>query len=235
MQPVSLRMLAFIVIIMFGIAGCGSADQPAAPSSDPDFSGTSDVKRPTDENETDDGSHTDSEPADGEQKKPKKDLQISSPDDSGKGEAEGSEEDRQPDYADFDVTESYNAAQPTLMGFSIGDSMARVTERFGKPFGSTAMIDGNDALTVYEYPGFMFGVDRNQSIVFIEVNSDRVNPGLNQTRVGSTAAQAVAALGEPYSMNDFVLLYQSDGVVLKFDLDPETSAIRSIKLFAEED
>lgn len=235
MKSVLERIIVSLIIIT-AIAGCASTDKPAAPGPSSDLTGfpePSDALHPIDAQPS-----SDEDPAmdENDRKKPKKDLHISSPDadapsEHGKAEDETQQNEQQPNY---DVTESYNAATPTLMGFTVGDSMTRVVERFGNPLGQTVMMDGEEQLIVYEYPGFQFGVDGNRAIVFIEVNSERVNPGLNQTRVGSTAEQAVQALGQPSSVNEYVLLYRSGGTVLKFDLDPATSEIRSIKLFAEE-
>lgn len=239
MRPVTrwFKMLSMLSIIV--IAGCFSAREPESPVNVSGLNGTpgqADIEATLDWQ----GPSESSSPSLSEVKKPKKDLQISSPETidatDSKGETEETIEAQQAGapQPNYDVEESYNAAKPTLMGFSVGDAMSAVISRFGKPLGESVMQDGDTTLIVYEYPGFMFGADRQQSIVFIEVNSDRINPGLNQVRIGSTAEEAVKALGEPSTLNEFVLVYGSGGVVLKCDLDPATSVIRSIKLFAEE-
>jgi hypothetical protein len=136
--------------------------------------------------------------------------------------------------SNYNVTDPYDSTKPTLMGFSVNDNMEAVITRFGKPISETEMNDGIGTLQVYEYPGFIFGANESNNLVFIEVNSNNVNPGLNQFRVGQSVEEASEALGSPDSLNEYVMVYKSGGLVLKIDLDPNSSVVRSIKLFAEE-
>ena len=133
----------------------------------------------------------------------------------------------------YDVHEPYDASKPTLMGFSIADRKDAVLHRFGSPEKELKMNDGVETLSVHHYPGFIIGTSSNGHIVFIEVNDGGVNPGLNQLRVGHTVSAAQQALGTPDSLNDYVMVYNSAGNVLKLDLDPEHGIVRSIKLFSE--
>lgn len=133
----------------------------------------------------------------------------------------------------YNVTEAYDASNPTLMGFTINATIDDVIERFEKPLSESIMNDGLESLQIYEYPGFIFGFSSTNQIVFIEVNSPAVNPGLNGLHVGQTVEEARKSLGTPDSLNEYVMIYSSHNLIMKLDIDPNFSIIRSIKLFAE--
>jgi len=142
-------------------------------------------------------------------------------------------ENKQTDTKVYNVTEAFDASNPTLMGFTIHDTLNKVLDRFETPVSESIMNDGTEHLRIYEYPGFIFGFDNMDKIVFIEVNSSEVNPGLNDLHIGQTVEHARTALGTPESLNEYVMIYSSNQVIMKLDIDPHSSTIRSIKLFAE--
>lgn len=131
----------------------------------------------------------------------------------------------------YDVNEPFNAGRPTLMGFKVHDKADDVLRRFGRPIDQFQMDDPEFPITVYEYPGFSIGFDPSKEIVFIEVNSDEVKPGLNGLRLGDGVGKALETLGKPDSKSDFVITFQSDDSTLKLDIDPASKTISSIKLF----
>ncbi len=133
----------------------------------------------------------------------------------------------------YHVTDAYDPTSPTLMGFTINDTLDQVIDRFGAPLSESIMNDGTEPLQIYEYPGFILGANSSDQIVFIEVNSTEVNPGLNKLHVGHTVEQARKSLGTPDSLNEYVMIFLADHVITKLDIDPNTNIIRSIKLFAE--
>jgi hypothetical protein len=183
----------------------------------------------------------------------KKDLTVSTPDQpdqsaqkaEGDTKAEAAHEEnvvvadetesksKTPDTKLYNVTEAYDASNPTLMGFTINNTMDDVIERFGKPLSESVMNDGSEPLQIYEYPGFIFGSNSTKQVVFIEVNSAEVNPGLNELHVGQTVEDARKSLGTPDSLNEYVMIYSNNNLIMKLDIDPNSSIIRSIKLFAE--
>jgi hypothetical protein len=171
----------------------------------------------------------------------KKDLTISSPEivnkdpfweDPDSDAASVNEKSEPAKLQNYDVTEPFDQARLTLMGFSIHDSADALIARFGQPTTETFMKDGTETLTVLVYPGFNFGVNASKSIVFIEVTSEMINPGLNTFRIGQTIEEAQKALGPADSLNDFVMIYEKDSLTLKCDLDPNNRTVISIKLFA---
>src|SRR5690606_30227759 len=95
----------------------------------------------------------------------------------------------------------------------------------------SSMSDGQ-TLTILEYPGFRFGANEDKAIVFIEVTSDQITPGLNQFRVGQTVEEAQKALGPANSLNEYVMIYSFEHLILKCDLNPNNETVISIKLFA---
>lgn len=126
----------------------------------------------------------------------------------------------------------YNPSKPTLMGFTINQNMNEVQSKLGNPREEYVMEDENDPITVYAYNGFTIGFDKYELVVFIDVSSLQVNPGLNGLRLGNTIEDAIQALGKPTTNTEYVLNYISDDVILKLDVDPTTQTIHSIKLFA---
>jgi len=173
------------------------------------------------------------EPAgtEGKPEEQRKDLSISSQDDSASGaDTAGSRKDVPAEPPSYNVIEPFDTTRPTLMGFSVGDSVEAVVARFGKPSAESSMNDGQH-LTVLEYPGFRFGADETGKLVFIEVLTDQVTPGLNQFRIGQTVEEAQKALGPADSLNEYVMIYDFGGVVLKCDLNPNDNTVIAIRLF----
>jgi len=161
----------------------------------------------------------------------KKDLAISSRDETGRGaETASGPKDAPAEPANYNVAEPFDSSRPTLMGFSIGDSLEAVRARFGKPLAETSFNDGQ-YLQVLEYPGFRFGADEGGKIVFIEVLTEQVSPGLNQFRIGQTVEEAQKALGPADSLNDYVMIYHFGSIVLKCDLNPNNKTVIAIRLF----
>lgn len=178
----------------------------------------------------------------------KKELDVTSPDQLAeeveKAEPKSKEEDvivadekdsttHAEDSEFYQVTDAYDPDFPTLMGFTVNSIMDHVIDRFGKPLNESIMNDGTEPLQIYEYPGFVFGANTAEQIVFIEVNSTEVNPGLNNLHIGQNVEHARKSLGTPDSLNEYVMIYSSNNLIMKLDIDPNTSTIRSIKLFAE--
>lgn len=186
----------------------------------------------------------------------KKDLEISSPsekdhassekgkDDPATSEDKGTKKELKTDKnkpsksvvnkQKYDVSDPFTASKPTLMGLTTADNIDAVLHKFGNPANQFVMEDPTAPVTVYEYPGFSVGLGKANTIVFIEVNSDQVNPGLNGFRLGQKVSQAIKALGNPDVNSEYVVSYKSGGVILKLDVDPNSNIVRSIKLFNEE-
>ena len=133
----------------------------------------------------------------------------------------------------YDVEGAFDPLHPTLMGVAIGSEADAVTQRFGVPTETYPLPDDGVDASVLSYPGFTIGV-RDGKVLFVEVSTRSVNPGLNGLRLGDGREDAFAKLGEPTANSEFVISYVASGTVLKLDLDPETDKIHSIKLFPEE-
>ncbi len=133
----------------------------------------------------------------------------------------------------YDVTGSFDPLHPTLMGIALGTKADVVTQRFGEPTEKLLLPDESEEAAVYAYPGFSFGI-RDGKVLFVEVSTRSVSPGLNGLRLGDVREDAVEKLGTPAADSEFVMSYKADGSLLKLDLDPETNRIHSIKLFPEE-
>ncbi|RAV21681.1 DUF4309 domain-containing protein [Paenibacillus contaminans] len=129
----------------------------------------------------------------------------------------------------------YSAQNPTLMGLSLQMSKDKVTAAYGKPSDQFKMDDETEPLTVFDYDDFSVGFDNGNRLQFVDVSGSDVNPGLNGLRIGQKSSQAIEALGKPDTQTNYVLTYKSKTTVLKLDIDPKTTVIRSIKLFARAD
>ncbi|WP_274363624.1 hypothetical protein [Paenibacillus thermotolerans] len=174
-------------------------------------------------------------------------IEVASPDDgttSAAPESSGAVEDaesgmteseaRQKFYKElYDVHDTFDVKHPTLMGLDMRSTLEAVKTRFGEPVDTYALPDESEKASVYAYPGFSVGISDGH-VLFVEVSTTAINPGLNGLRVGGTADDAVAAIGEPTTRSEYVLTYKNNGVVLKFDIDPKNDTIQSIKLFPEE-
>jgi hypothetical protein len=133
----------------------------------------------------------------------------------------------------YDVTGEFDAAMPTLMGIAIGTDAAVVKQRFGEPTDTFDLPDESVDASVNAYPGFSIGI-RSGKVLFVEVSTRSVNPGLNGLRLGDLRETAAKKLGTPTAGTAFVVNYVGNGAILKFDINPETNQIHSIKLFPEE-
>ncbi|MCI3920935.1 hypothetical protein MO973_11885 [Paenibacillus sp. TRM 82003] len=133
----------------------------------------------------------------------------------------------------YDVTGQFDPAIPTLMGVAIGDDAASIAQRFGEPTSTAELPDDAVEASVLSYPGFTIGI-RKQKVLFVEVSTRSINPGLNGLRLGDELDSASEKLGQPTIASDFVVTYAGNGSILKLDVDPDTEQIHSIKLFPEE-
>jgi len=129
-------------------------------------------------------------------------------------------------------TAAFDRSRPALFGIHIGDSRASVADMFGKPQNEYRMEDEQDPLTVYEYDGFSVGFTSAGKTEFVIIQSAQADPGLEGIRIGDTADQAAKSLGKPDTDTSYVMAYKTKTETLKFDIDPKTRVIRSIKLFA---
>ncbi|WP_165452635.1 DUF4309 domain-containing protein [Paenibacillus thalictri] len=130
-----------------------------------------------------------------------------------------------------DVQETYTVAKPILMGLTLKTSASDVVKKFGNPREQFLMDDEIDPMTVYDYTDFMVGFNKAEQLMFVDVRSSEINPGLNGLKLGQTTDDAYKALGKPDTNTSYVLTYKSEGTVLKLDVDPKTKTINSIKLF----
>ena len=134
-------------------------------------------------------------------------------------------------HADLSSLPAFNAKQPKIMALAIGELQEKVLTLYGKPLESFIMDDPSEPLTVYTYEGFSVGFNSTKEIQFIDINSVKINPGLNGIRLGQTSAQALELLGKPDKNTSYVVSYNTKTAILKLDIDPKTKTIQSIKLF----
>lgn len=129
--------------------------------------------------------------------------------------------------------EAYSSENPVLMGLAVGNSREKVIALYGEEDLEYIMDDPGDPITVLDYSGFRVGLDTSGKVKFVSIESDRIDPGLGGVKLGSANHAAVEALGDPDTDTSFVLAYYAMETILKLDIDPGNSQIRSIKLFGE--
>ncbi|MGG1596530.1 DUF4309 domain-containing protein [Paenibacillus naphthalenovorans] len=131
------------------------------------------------------------------------------------------------------IESPYTEANPTLLGFTLKTSAEEVVSRIGKPREQFVMVDDTDPITVYDYTDFLMGFNQKNELLFIDVRSADINPGLGGLKLGDPVANVTKALGKPDVNTTYVLSYKANGAMLKLDIDPKTQTVNSIKLFAE--
>ncbi|SFL27812.1 hypothetical protein SAMN03159341_104405 [Paenibacillus sp. 1_12] len=158
-------------------------------------------------------------------------VSLASVDPVGKSEPPVAEVKPTPAKPKIDIRDPYNQAKPTLLGLTLNSSKDAVTTRYGKPPEQFVMDEDSDPITVYDYKDFLVGFNKKNQLIFIDIRSAEINPGLNGLKLGQSTSQVYDALGKPDTNTSYVLTYKSTGAVLKLDVDPKTDKINSIKLF----
>lgn len=165
---------------------------------------------------------------------------VSSPaqthEDSSEGSATNPEQDgEQSDRSkQSDQVTHYHPSEPRLVGLMIDQSKEQVISQYGEPLNIYTIDAELNPIEIYIYEGFQVGFDQEQTILFVEVTSPDVQPGLNGLHLGDPRSKIIELLGTPTSQTEFVVSYISNEVVLKLDIDPVEDKILSIKLFANE-
>jgi hypothetical protein len=132
-----------------------------------------------------------------------------------------------------DASDAYKLEKPTLMGLKLGADKDSVLSRFSKAKDQFVMDEDGDPITVYEFQDFSIGFNKQNQLVFVNVNTPDIDPGLRGLRLGGKSGDAISALGKPDTNTTYVFAYKAQGTMLKLDIDPITDTIQSIKLFAD--
>lgn len=140
--------------------------------------------------------------------------------------------DAPPSKPKIEIKEPYTQEKPTLLGLALKTKADDIVGQFGKP-ADQFLMEEEEPITVYDYTDFLVGFNSAKELQFIDVRSKDVDPGLNGLKLGDKVADAVKALGQPDTNTSYVIAYESEGALLKLDVDPKTQVINSIKLFAE--
>jgi hypothetical protein len=133
----------------------------------------------------------------------------------------------------YDVLSAFDPNLLRLMGLTLGQSSQDVSQKFGSPAETFGLPEDDLDASVLVYPGFMVGILK-EKILFIEVNTRSVNPGLNGLRLGDSSEGIADLLGNPATITPYLITYKSEGAILKLDIDPQTQKIHSMKLFPAE-
>jgi len=133
-----------------------------------------------------------------------------------------------PEVKDHDT---YNTNKPTLMGLQLKASQSAVSNKFGNPKSEHKLEDDGGVIHVLGYEDFSIGLNTKSQVEFIEIHSDEIDPGLGGIKVGSSSADVINSLGKPSTNTNYVISYNSQGTILKFDVDIDEDKILSIKLF----
>jgi hypothetical protein len=129
--------------------------------------------------------------------------------------------------------DTYEVSKPTLMGLQLNTSKSTVITKFGEPQNQHKLEDDGGVINVMNYDDFSVGLNTDNQVEYIEVQTDEIDPGLGGIKVGSTSSDVIDKLGKPSSNSSYVMSYNSPGAVLKLDVDIDLDQIISIKLFPE--
>jgi len=229
----SLRLIAVSTALLLALSGC---QQPTDGS--PGTDGQASEAGP---DTTQQPPPTDRDPADGadspqqsyDNQPPVDEPVLPLPDESGKGQGTGENVRPPADNVTAGVIEEkWNTGAPQLINLAIGESIAKANEQFGAASDTYTLKDGEEAITVSSYNGFSVGYGKDQQIRFIEVYESGVRTGLNGVRIGDFEDDVLEALGKPTTHTSYVIGYKAKGALLKFDMDPKSREILSIKLFS---
>jgi hypothetical protein len=125
----------------------------------------------------------------------------------------------------------YTKNKPTLMGLSLNESKDTVIFKFGPVHKQWVMDADADPVTVWMYTDFSIGFNNKDELVFVEVHSKDIDPGLGGLKLGQGADTAYQALGKPTNSTSTTLMYKSQGTVLKIDVDPKQNEVLGIHFF----
>jgi len=121
-----------------------------------------------------------------------------------------------------------------IMNLYANQPLATVKSVLGEPLSKYTMQSQSGQWNVHEYQGFIVGFNQENTIQFMEVYDEQVDPMLEDgIGIGSSTNDVIEALGEPHTQSSYVLNYHSQQATLKFDLDPIDEVVLSIKLFSE--
>lgn len=122
----------------------------------------------------------------------------------------------------------------TLIGIEIGQPKESVLAIYGEPLNHYRPgTENGEVIQVDGYKGFTIGYSENNTVRWISVTSTELDALLNGVNVGSSMKQLIAALGEPDRQNSYQVNYiqPTENIILKLDIDPDTSIIQAISLF----
>lgn len=128
-------------------------------------------------------------------------------------------------------TQTEDTPAISLKGFTLQNTQADVIQKLSSPSDQYSMQDPQGELKIFEYDGLTIGFNTNQQMVFMEIYSSGQDPELSGLKIGQTRDRVKQVLGQPSSENEYMITYQSEDTILRFDIDPVENTIHAIKLF----
>jgi hypothetical protein len=121
----------------------------------------------------------------------------------------------------------------SLFHLQLGMSIDMFNQKAGNSTSEFFTEGESEPLLVLEYPDFNAGFDTMEKAEFITVTSNGIDVGLGGIAIGSSVEDVLTILGQPESLGTYVIIYQKAGETLKFDIDPTSQTVISIKLFKD--
>jgi hypothetical protein len=120
-----------------------------------------------------------------------------------------------------------------LFNLQLGMSIDTFNQIAGNPTSEYFTEGDSEPLLVNEYPDFNAGFDTMERAEFITVTSNGIDVGLGGIAIGSSVEDVLTILGAPESQGTYVIIYQKTGETLRFDVDPTSQTVISIKLYKD--
>lgn len=129
----------------------------------------------------------------------------------------------------------FDSQSPSLAGIHLGNTDKSVVKRFGPPIDTYQLPgDGEQSIEIWEYKGISIGLNAQDKVVYVEINSSQVDTGIRGLSFGMNGDDAARLLETPHDERTNVVTAQVSGGWMKLDLDPDTRKVLSLKLLDED-
>jgi hypothetical protein len=128
----------------------------------------------------------------------------------------------------------FHPDSPSLCGIGFGDSEGDVIGLYGVPTDSYSLPGDDKSIQIWEYTGFSVGMNADNKVVYVEINSTGTESGIQGLSNGMEGTQAAELLGAEHHADSNVISLKVAGGSLKLDLDPDSQTVLSLKLISND-
>jgi len=125
---------------------------------------------------------------------------------------------------------AFQSASPTLANLKLGSSENDVVALYGLPEEVYPLPGDELTIDIWVYDGLSVGLNEKDKVVFVELNSPKIDTGIRGLDFGMSGTDAAKLLGIPENGPTNVLAMEVKGGWIKIDLDPDDRKVLSLKL-----